>query len=265
MKHDAIDLQTLHTQVEPIIRKVGQLQLSFFRSNSIEIRQKPDGSYVCNADLESEKILKKELYDLVQAGFFAEESGESGAGPYHWVIDPLDGTTNFIHGIPYFGISVALTYNHEPIWGAVFNPVADDFFYAIKDHGAYLNGSKISVTAADKLSKTLIVIGLPYAKNADYMEVLKHLPRIATQSYAFRHLGAAALDQAYLARGGLDALFFPRLGWWDIAAGTLLIKEAGGIITDFQGKAISKEYRSYLAGSRVAHKELLEILKNSSS
>ena len=265
-KHLDIDLLALQKQIEPIIRNVGQLQLSLFRSDNLEMLLKPDGSYVCKADLESEEILKNALHKIVpQADFFAEESGESGQGPYHWVIDPLDGTTNYIHGIPYFGISVALTYNYEPIWGAVFNPIADDFFYAIKDHGAYLNGSKLSVDESEQFSKTMIVIGLPYTKNEGYMKILKHLPHIAVQSYAFRHLGAVALDQAYLALGGLDAIFFPRLGWWDIAAGMLLIKEAGGVITDFQGRNITKDYHSYLAGSRAVHKELLEILKNSSS
>ena len=266
MKHIDIDLLALHTQIEPIIRKVGKLQQSLFRSDKLEIQQKSVGSYVCNADLESEKILKDELHKLIgQADFFAEESGESGKGPYHWVIDPLDGTTNYIHGIPYFGISVALTYNYEPIWGAVFNPIADDFFYAVKNYGAYLNGLRLSIEESEQFNKTMIVIGLPYTKNAGYMKILKHLPDIAVRSYAFRHLGAAALDQAYLARGGLDVIFFPRLGWWDIAAGMLLIKEAGGIITDFQGGTVTKDYYSYLAGSRAAHKELLEILKNSSS
>ena len=111
----------------------------------------------------------------------------------------------------------------------------------------------------------MVVIGLPYSKSEGYMKILHHLPTIAKKNYAFRYLGAAALDQAYLARGGLDGLFFPRLGWWDVAAGMLLIKEAGGVVTDFNGNRITESYESFVAGSKKVHEELLRMLKDDAS
>lgn len=261
-----IDLRTLHEKVEPIIRKVGKFQLSLFRSDRLNVQTKADGSYVCRADIESEKMLKEALHELLpEAGFFAEESGQSGQDVYQWVIDPLDGTTNYVHGIPYFAISVALTHHHETIWGAIFNPIADDFFYAVRGNGAYRNGSRISLMSVDSFDKTMIIVGFPYIKDQEYKNILEHLPQIALGSYAFRHLGAVALDQAYLACGSADGILFCKLGWWDIAAGMLLIKEAGGVVTDFQGKPVDQYYRSYVAGGNQIHRVLLDILKIGSS
>lgn len=262
-----VDLKSLRSSIEPLMRKAGDLQLSLFRSDKLQVRRKVDQSYVCNADVESEKMLIKGLTDIFdEAGFFAEESGQSeNDAAYHWVIDPLDGTTNYVHGLPYFGISVALTYKYEPIWGGVFNPIANDFFYAYKNGGAYLGDQRLHMPQEGSMRNTMIIIGLPYTQNEGFAKVLKHVPEIARRSYAFRHFGSAALDQAYLARGGLDGMFFPRLGWWDIAAGMLLITEADGKVTDFDGKPIDYDYGSYLAGSQAVHAELLELLKDGPS
>jgi myo-inositol-1(or 4)-monophosphatase len=261
-----IDILRLHEQVEPLMREVGRFQLSLFRSDNLNVQTKADGSYVCNADLHSEQMLKQGLYNLFpQAGFFAEESGQSGQSHYQWVIDPLDGTTNYIRGIPYFAISVALTYNGNSIWGAIFNPVANDFFYAVKDNGAYCNGKRLVLNQVANLNKTLIIVGFPYLKQAGYKNILDHLPQIALNLYAFRYLGAVALDQAYLACGAADGLLFCQLGWWDVAAGMLLITEAGGKVSDFQGNLIDQRYQSFVAGGVEIHRALLDILKNGSS
>lgn len=259
-----VDLQSLRAQVEPLMRKAGDLQLSLFRSDKLDVRRKADQSYVCNADIESEELLKEGLHKIFdEAGFFAEESGKSeGEAAYHWVIDPLDGTTNYVHGLPYFGISVALTYKYKSIWGAVFNPIANDFFYAIKGAGAFLGDKKLSMHDGRSMRNTMVIIGLPYTRNEGFKKILRKIPEIAKSCYAFRHFGSAALDQAYLARGGLDGIFFPRLGWWDIAAGMLLVTESGGLVTDFEGKEVDYDYNSYLAGSVAVHAELVALLKN---
>jgi myo-inositol-1(or 4)-monophosphatase len=263
---DLIDITKLQEQVEPLMREVGRFQLSLFRSDSLKIQIKADGSYVSNVDIHSEQMLKKGLHAIcAQAGFFAEESGQSGVGRHQWVIDPLDGTTNYIRGIPYFAISVALTYDGRSIWGAVFNPIANDFFYAVKDHGAYCNGKKLILSQTTNFNKTVILVGLPYIKQDEYKSILDRLPQIALRSYAFRHLGAVALDQAYLASGAADGLLFSKLGWWDIAAGMLLITEAGGQVSDFQGNMVDQRYQSFVAGGVEIHSALLDILKIGSS
>lgn len=255
-----IDLLGLRDKVEPLMRKVGQLQLALFRSD-MSVQVKADGSYVCTADLESEALLKDGLHTIIeQADFFAEESGESGNGPYHWVIDPLDGTTNYVRGVPYFCISIALTYNYKPLWAAVYNPIANDFFYAIKGHGCYANGKKISMKQQNQQRKPILIMNLPYVKNANSKKTMDMVSALALSGYAFRYLGAAALDQAYLAYGCFDAILFAGLGWWDIAAGMLLIQEAGGIVTDFQGKEVTYTYASYLAGNSLIHKDMLSTL-----
>lgn len=264
--HNRIDILRLHERVEPLMREVGRFQLSLFRTDNLNVQVKADGSYVCNADLYSEQMLKDCLHSILpEAAFFAEESGKSGQGAYQWVIDPLDGTTNYVRGIPYFAISIALTYNGNSIWGAVFNPIANDFFYAVKDNGAYCNGKRLILNRVANFNKTLIIVGFPYIKEAGYKNILDHLPQIALHSYAFRHLGAAVLDQAYLACGAADGLLFCQLGWWDIAAGMLLITEAGGLVSDFQGNQIGEGYQSFVAGEVEIHKALLDILKIGSS
>lgn len=264
--NNQVDIVRLHEQVEPLMREVGQFQLSLFRSDNLNVQIKADGSYVCNADLHSEQMLKKGLSALLpEAGFFTEESGQSGSGPYQWVIDPLDGTTNYVRGIPYFAVSVALTYNGSSLWGAVLNPIADDFFYAVKGHGAYRNGQRLALNRTVNLDKTLIIVGFSFIKHIAYKNVLDHMPQIALGSYAFRHLGAAALDQAYLAAGAADGLLFCQLGWWDVAAGMLLITEAGGQVSDFQGNQVDQQYQSFVAGGVEIHRALLEILKIGSS
>ena len=264
MEHPIVNEMT--QVVEPIMRQAGDLLLSYFRTDKIESKRKSDGSYVCNVDVASETLLKQELSKIVpEASFFAEESGISGNNDYRWVIDPIDGTTNFVHGMPYFCISVAFTYKDEPLWGAVFNPLMNDFFCARKGQGAYLNGSRLEIKPRKEPEKSILVIGLPYTKHAGFMTVVEQIPKVAKQAYAFRHYGAVALDQAYVACGSLDAIFCPRLGWWDVAAGMLLITEAGGLVSDFQGNPVTPAYKSYAAGSPEVQRELLKLFEQTIS
>jgi myo-inositol-1(or 4)-monophosphatase len=259
MIHDK-DIASL---VEPIIRNAGQIIRSYFHKRLTWQEKENDGGFVTEADLASENYLIQALTSIISgASFFAEESGKKkGSGPYCWVIDPLDGTTNFAHGLPYFCISVALTYEDIPVFGMIYQPLLDELFYATKGKGAYLNGTKIQ-TSSPPFEKSLIAIGLPYAKHRSYDYLLENAWVIARQAYAIRHFGAVALDIANVAAGRLDAVVFEDLGWWDAAAGIILVTEAGGIATDFQGKNVGPDYRSFIAcGSSELQAKLVDLLK----
>jgi len=196
------------------------------------------------------------------ADFCAEESGISGdnGGDYQWVIDPLDGTTNFAHGLPHFCISIALAHKKKPIFGMIYQPILDELFWAQSGKGAWFNGNRIHVSDLESVDKSLLVVGLPYGGIEDYRRFWAQVCAVMPRAYAFRHLGAVALDLAYVASGRFDGIFFARLSWWDFAAGDLLIREAGGKTSDFEGNPITATSGSFVAGSDAVHKNLLQLL-----
>ncbi|BDC34696.1 inositol monophosphatase [Candidatus Dependentiae bacterium Noda2021] len=218
---------------------------------------------VTQADLESEEYLKLELGKLVpEAAFWAEESGKSGDAEYHWVIDPLDGTTNFARGLPYFCISVALTKNNKPILGAIYQPVTEELFIAAQGLGAFCNGVRLDITALNSIHASVpVVIGLPFAYVDYYQTVVQKFKKMTRKHCVVRSSGAAALDSAYAAAGSIDIVFFEKLGWWDIAAGVILITEAGGIISDFSGKPITPESTRYIGGSKSTYETFYQLIK----
>lgn len=254
----------LVSAVEPIIKQAGDILLGYYNTTLVR-HEKHGNGFVTEADLASEQFLIKELGALVPgAAFFAEESGKSGHlnADYCWVIDPLDGTTNFANHLPYFCISVALTYKNQPIFGMIYNPLLKELFYAIKGQGAYLNGQRMRVSRSE-VARCVVAIGLPYAKDQHYAHLLQDAWLIAKQVYAIRHFGAAALDLAYVAAGKLDGVIFEELGWWDIAAGMILVQEAGGIVADFEGGTPTPAYRNCIATSGAQLQgELMRLVKH---
>ncbi len=254
-------LNAILQDTESIVKRAGEILLSYYRK-TIQVEHKHHGGLVTEADIATENFLKAELAAIVpEAAFWAEESGKSGDAEYHWVIDPLDGTTNFAHGLPYFCISVALTRRNKPILGVTYQPLLQECYTAYKGGGAFCNNDPIAISQIKSVAESMIVVGLPYAKSAYYRELLQEFKKIALKSFAVRHFGAAALDLAYVAAGRMDAVFFEKLGWWDVAAGIILIEEAGGVITDFNGKPISPEFVSCLATSQRLHQPLQDLLK----
>lgn len=252
------DTRALLPLVEPIIREAGALLLSYFHK-PLSFKQKKNRDIVTSADVACEKYLIEKLKDVIpQAAFFAEESGHSGSNDYCWVIDPLDGTRNFFHGLSYFSISIALTYKNDPIFGLILHPILDELFYAFKGYGAFLNGTPIKVSASATLEQAFCLVGFPHEKNTTTLSVLQE---IWSQIGAFRQLGSIALDQVNIACGRADALFFEKLSWWDIAAGSLIIKEAGGYLSTFQGEPITSEFKSFVAANPVLYQQLLTIFK----
>lgn len=255
----------LFSAVEPIIRQAGTLLLSYYHK-PLTRTQKQAGGFVTEADIATEAFLIKELKRVLpEASIFAEESADKSDGSenkgYCWVIDPLDGTTNFAHEIPYFCISVALTYNAQPVFGIIYAPVTDDLYYAKKGKGSYLNGKPLQVSELTELSKSFLLIGVPYKKSEHFLHVLSHMHTITPRTYAFRHMGAIALDLAYVASAKAEAVFFEQLEWWDIAAGILLIEEAGGVCTTYQGTEPTIGYKTFVAGNKMLHGQLLKLLK----
>ena len=255
-----VNLVQLSKNIKPIIRQAGEILLSYF-NKTLKVHNKSDGSIATDADLASEQYLKQELSELLPGvSFNAEESGKQGANSYCFVIDPLDGTTNFSRGIGYFCISVCLTYNDEPILGIIYQPIMKECFVAIRGEGAFLNDQKLDIGRPIPLDKSLTVVGLPYTKNAQYVELLELARVIAPKSFAFRHLGACALDLAYVAAGRINGVYLADLAWWDVAAGMLLIEQAGGKVTDFEGNQIAPTFKTCLAGSPEAYAQLKKLI-----
>ena len=245
-------------KLESIMRLAGELLLSF-RGKQLKRSYKQDKQLVTEADIVSEQFLIHELGTLLpEASFCAEESGNNGDGPYCWVIDPLDGTTNFAQGLPYFGISVALTYQGVPQVGAVYMPLFDEFFYAERAQGAWCNGEPIRVSDVQDHTESVVAIGLPYGYD-ERVALLHAVEQVARSVRAIRHLGAVAVDLAYASSGRFDGVALAGLAWWDVAAGMLLIQEAGGKVTDFAGNAVHADYSSCIAGNVAVHRHLQKL------
>lgn len=238
------------SKIEPIIFKAGDILLSYF-NQGVEISFKADGQYVTNADLECEKFLKEELGKFLPgSSFCCEESGISGYSDYSWVIDPIDGTTNFAHGISYFCISVALTYKNDPLIGIIFDPIKRELFYAQKNKGAFLNGKQIYASQKDNFEECILVTNFPYTQVSRW-DILN---KIRNSSKSLRVMGSAALDIANVASGRFDGCFFYDLKWWDIAAGILIVQEANGKVSQHNGQGINPSCDTFLAGGPAIHK-----------
>lgn len=250
--------ENLEKKLFEILKGAGDILCSF-RGKHLEKQQKESG-FLTEADVASERYLIEKLTVLFSADIWAEESGQSHlqANGYQWVIDPLDGTTNFTYGLPYFCISVALTRSHQPILAAIYNPLSKDFFYAQEGKGALCNGKKITVSKTEALTDAIISFGLPYAPDtrARVMNVVLNASKTVQ---AVRSFGAVALDLAYVAMGGLDGIFLSNLAWWDVAAGMLLVTEAGGVISDFEGKVLTPAYQTCVAGNSAIYSSLRDL------
>ena len=233
-----MDLNNLCKQVCDISRQTGAFilgELPKFQTNTVE--SKSLHNFVTHVDKSSEAKLVKELSKLVpEAGFIAEEGTSSVRGDrYNWVIDPLDGTTNFIHGLPPFAISIALMDRSEVILGVVHEVVSKETFYAWKDSAAWLNGKEIHVSKIESIKDSLIATGFPYTEFHRIKPFMQSMEHLFTNSHGVRRLGSASVDMAYLACGRFEAFYEYGLSPWDVAAAALIVQQAGGKISDFKG------------------------------
>jgi myo-inositol-1(or 4)-monophosphatase len=229
----------LFTVMDRAVRKAGRaLVRDFGEVENLQVSVKGPGDFVSNADRRAETTLREELARARPGyGFLMEESGEvAGDGLHRWIIDPLDGTTNFLHSIPHFAISVALERGKDVVAGMIYNPVQDEMYWAERGHGAFLNDRRLRVSARRDLSSAVIGTGIPFQTRGDHPAYLKTLAAIMARTAGVRRLGAAALDLAYVAAGRFDGFWESGLNAWDVAAGILMVREAGGFVEDIDGR-----------------------------
>ncbi|HRS53362.1 MAG TPA: inositol monophosphatase family protein [Bacteroidales bacterium] len=239
-----------------IKKEMGQL-------NSNDILQKGFNDFVTYVDTISEKRIVRELSKILpDAGFIVEEKTiQQEKKPLLWIIDPLDGTTNFIHGVPCFSISIALMKDNKVILGVVYEVMQEECFYSYGE-GAWLNGKQIQVSATSTLADSLVGTGFPskdFSKLEQYMSVLKYLFQ---QSQGVRRLGSAAVDLCYVACGRFDIFFEEGLSPWDVAAGAFIVEQAAGKVTEYNGGNNFIFGNDILATNKVLHNEMLKILNN---
>ena len=218
-------------------RKAGNIIANAYdRLDLVKVSKKGDNEFVTDIDKKVEdEIINTLRMAYPNHGFMGEESGVQRGDDYQWIIDPIDGTTNFVHGIPHFCLSIALSYKNRIEHGVIFDPIRDELFTASRGAGAQLNNHRIRVANKRTLEECLLGIGFPFRSpefHDSYYELLKN---ISTKTIGLRRGGSAALDLAYVASGRLDGFFEVGLSLWDIAAGVLMIKEAGGLISDIEG------------------------------
>jgi myo-inositol-1(or 4)-monophosphatase len=233
-----------------------------------QIRMKGTIDLVTEADLASEQAIVAYLRQYSPAPILAEESNPASSaytgGPL-WIIDPLDGTTNFAHGFPYFGISIAYSVDHVSQVGAIYCPLQDELFCAGRGGGAWLNGQPIRVSTQHSLIESLVATGFPYAIRENLAEVLGQLGKVLPRVRDLRRAGAAAVDLAYLACGRLDGFWELDLKPWDTAAGQLLIEEAGGRVSSLAGGLWNPWQNEILASNGRIHGQLSELLSSPTS
>ncbi|WP_243613216.1 inositol monophosphatase family protein [Shimia aestuarii] len=216
-------------------RKAGRSLVKDFREvENLQVSMKGAGDFVSRADLRAEEILKEELMTARPSyGWLAEEGGgEDGKDPTRrWIVDPLDGTTNFLHGLPHWAISIALEHKGEIVAGVIFDAAKDEMFYAEKGEGAWLNDSlRLRVSGRSRMIESIFATGLPFGGRADLPETLQDLARLLPATAGVRRWGSAALDLAYVAAGRYEGFWERRLNAWDLAAGVIIVKEAGGFV-----------------------------------
>ncbi|MDO8482749.1 MAG: inositol monophosphatase [bacterium] len=241
-------------------QKAGEVLLPYFQATGLERKVKDDKSFVTKADLEAEAIILKTIKaKFPDHAILAEESGEAKtASPYQWIIDPLDGTANFLNGIPIFGVSIGVYKNGEPEAAAVCHPATGELFSAARGRGAFFKGKKVTVSKQEA-SQGLVTFGMS-KDMADRESFTKAFVGLEKTFNKRRHLGATALEMAYIARGGIEATVSFGSKLWDHAAGAVLILEAGGKITDFSGKPWKLGETHFIASNGVSHAALLEVV-----
>lgn len=258
-----MDLKALTLRVKELAEETGRYlaeQVNHLHEGMILSKARMD--FVTEIDKASEVKLIKGLEPLLpEAGFIAEEGTSDKHGErFNWIIDPLDGTTNFIHGVIPFSISLALKDGDELVLGVVHDPMQQESFYAWKNGGAWLNGERIQVSKRGRLSDALIATGFPYTDFSlidPYMSSLRELMEV---THGIRRLGSAAMDLAYVAAGRYDAFYEYHLKPWDVAAGTVLVREAGGAVCDFHGGNNFLFGENYLCTNGAIHEAFQEIV-----
>ncbi len=240
-----------------LLRDFGELE-------NLQVSKKGPADFVSAADKTAEDTLHRELRKArPNYGFLLEESGEiEGRDTSNrWLVDPLDGTTNFLHGIPHFAISICLERDGDPYAGVIYQPVHDEMFWAEKGQGAFLNGNRLRVSGRDKLADSVIATGIPLRGAPDHAEFLARLQDLMNVSGGIRRTGSAALDLAYVAAGRLDGYWENGLKAWDIGAGIVLVREAGGYVSEMDGGGAMIRNGDIVAANDRLHRSFCQVLR----
>lgn len=237
-------------------RRAGRSLVKDFREvENLQASSKGPGDFVSKADIAAENILREDLLGgRPTYGWLGEETGVTeGQDPTRrWIVDPLDGTTNFLHGLPHWAVSIALEHKGEIVSAVVYDAAKDEMFWAEKGAGAWMNESRIRVSGRNRMIESIFATGVPFAGRADLPAVLKDLARLMPQCAGVRRWGAAALDLAYVAAGRYDGYWERGINLWDVAAGILLVKEAGGFVEPIrEGDHLSDTSRIIAANSDI--------------
>ena len=261
------------TVIERAVRKAGpRLRRDFNEVQHLQVSRKGPADFVSVADKRAEDTLIEELQKArPDWGFLVEERGEIAGDPDkpRWIIDPLDGTSNFLHGIPHFCMSIAVEDPHgaqgkpEITHGYIYQPITDESFWAEKGRGAWLQDQRLRVSSRRDLSDALIATGIPFLGHGDFVEWSRIFGAVAPEVAGIRRFGAAALDLAWVAAGRFDGYWESGLKPWDVAAGMLLVREAGGYVTDFRGQDMPRERNQFLAANDALHNKLQKLVATS--
>jgi len=236
---------------------------SLHQVDTLRIAEKSQNDYVSEVDHKAEQDIISVISKAYPGhAILAEETGASGKGDYQWIIDPLDGTTNFLRGFPQFSVSIALKHKDKLEVAVVYDPLRDEIFSASRGEGAQLNDRRIRVTPRKQLSGALLGTGIPFREDQDLNAYLETLKVMINGTAGVRRAGSAALDLAYVAAGRLDGFWEYGLNSWDMAAGCLLIQEAGGLVTDTDGENDFLENGNVLVGNANIHQQMLSRLKS---
>lgn len=260
MQHSAL----INVMVKAARRAGRSLKHDLNEIEHLQVSLKGPANFVSLADKRAEEML---YTDLAKArpgyGFIGEEGGtREGADKTHtWIVDPLDGTTNFLHGIPQFAISIGLSRESTVIAGVIYNPANDELYVAERGKGAFLNDKRLRVAGRRKLNECVIACGLPHIGRGDHAQFRAEMMDIQDKVAGLRRFGAASLDLAFVAAGRLDGYWERNLSPWDIAAGQIMVREAGGIVSGIEGHDNALTTGNVVCGNEFVHAELVKILK----
>ena len=249
-----------------VCRKAAKILIrDFGEIENLQVSLKGPGNFVTASDIKVEKILVEELQKARPTySILSEEIGEiNNDESFKWIIDPIDGTSNFLHGIPHFAISIGLEHDKEIICGIIYDPIKDEMFTAEKGNGAYVNNKRMRVSSRSKLKDCIIFTGGPRQNPKDkelFFVEYKNFSSIVKTP--IRKMGSASLDIAYVAAGRCDGFWQRNLNYWDYAAGIILVKESGGFVTDFNGKNRYIENKTILVTNSKIDKEMIEVLNS---
>lgn len=265
MAHRSADINVMVRAAEKagraLIRDFGEVE-------QLQVSRKGPADFVTTADRKAERIVRQELERArPDFGLLMEESGEikSNDAGNRWIVDPLDGTTNFLHGLPHFAVSIALERGGEIVAGVIYDPVKDEVFWAEKGQGAYVGNRRMRVSGRGRLADALLATGIPFMgrqEGAGHREFLAQLEAFMTCTSGVRRWGAAALDLAYVAAGRYDGFWERGLSPWDVAAGVVMVREAGGYVSEISGREHRLDSQTILATNDRLYTEIVKVLKS---